>query len=346
MNLSLKRIAGLVGGEVRGNDRVKISGVAPFESASAGDITFAESLKRLKKITDTAAGAVVVPKDFEYEGKPLLRVENPKVAFAKLVEVFHPRKKPAPGIDPGAVIGKNFSCGKDVSVAPGTVIADYVSLGNRVILHPHVFIGEHVTIGDDTEIFPNVTILERCAIGNRVIVHSGTVIGSDGFGFAPDGEAFRKIPQIGIVQIDDDVEIGACNTIDRAAFGKTWLQKGVKTDNLIQIAHNVTVGENSILVAQAGISGSVTVGKNVIIAGQAGISGHLTIGDHAVIGPQTGVIAPVPSGAVVSGSPERPHTEHRRIQRTFSHLPEMKKRLDTLEKQVAVLLEKYNSTER
>ena len=200
-------------------------------------------------------------------------------------------------------------------------------------------IGDDVEIGDDTEVFPNVTIFERCKIGNRVIIHSGTVIGSDGFGFAPDGEAYYKIPQIGIVQIDDDVEIGACNTIDRASFGKTWIQKGVKTDNLVQIAHNVIVGENSILVAQVGISGSATIGRHAIIAGQAGISGHLSIGDGVIIGPQSGVVRSVPNGKVVSGAPERPHRQHVRIQHIITRLPQIKKKLDTLEKRLNTLEE-------
>ena len=184
------------------------------------------------------------------------------------------------------------------------------------------------------EIHPNVTILERCKIGNRVIIHAGAVIGSDGFGFAPEGEKYYKVPQIGIVQIDDDVEIGALNAIDRATFGKTWIQRGVKTDNLVHIAHNVIVGENSILVAQVGISGSVTIGKHAVFAGQAGVAGHLNIGDNVIIGPQAGVAKSVPNGEVLSGSAAIPHRLWLRVQRVLPMLPEILKRLAEVEKRL------------
>jgi UDP-3-O-[3-hydroxymyristoyl] glucosamine N-acyltransferase len=332
--LTLTRIADLVGGQIQGDGRVELSGAAPFETAAGDEITYAENAKLLRKIDATDAGAVIVPKDFDGTGKTLLKVGNPKVAFAKVLEILYPRKQPPNGIHPGATIDQAFTCGKDVSIGPSVVIQDHVTVGDRVIIHPHVFIGAHVTIGDDTEVFPNVTILDRCRIGNRVVIHAGTVIGSDGFGFAPEGETYYKIPQVGIVQIDEDVEIGACNTIDRATFGKTWIQKGVKTDNLVMIAHNVTVGENTILVAQVGISGSVTIGKHVIIAGQAGIAGHITLEDGAIIGPQTGVVKSVAKNQVVSGTPERPHRKNIRIQHIIAQLPELKKTIETLEKRL------------
>jgi len=332
--LTLTRIADLVGGQIQGDGRMELSGAAPFETAAPDEIAYAENAKLLKNIDATDAGAVIVPQDFDGTGKTLLKVENPKVAFAKVLEIFYPRKQPPNGTHPGATIGSAVTCGKDVSIGPSVVIQDHVTLGDRVIIHPHVFIGAHVTIGDDTEIFPNVTILDRCRIGNRVMIHAGTVIGSDGFGFAPEGETYYKIPQIGIVQIDDDVEIGACNTIDRATFGKTWIQKGVKTDNLVMIAHNVTVGENSILVAQVGISGSATIGKHVIIAGQAGIAGHITLEDGVIVTPQAGVAKSVAKNQVVSGSPERPHRQNARIQYIITRLPELKKKVETLEKRL------------
>jgi UDP-3-O-[3-hydroxymyristoyl] glucosamine N-acyltransferase len=189
-------------------------------------------------------------------------------------------------------------------------------------------------IGDDVTLFPNVTILERCRIGNRVIVQAGSVIGSDGFGYAPDGRMYRKIRHIGIVQIDDDVEIGAGNTIDRATFGRTWIQRGVKTDNLVHVAHNVTVGEDTVLVAQVGISGSVTIGRHVIIAGQAGVSGHLDIGDDVIIGPRGGVAKSIPAGEVVSGAPEMPNRAWLKVQRIIPRLPEFKKKMEDIEKRV------------
>ncbi len=266
-------------------------------------------------------------------------MDNPQLAFARVLTFFHPHSKPAyftgsGGISSNAYIGKKFVCGKDVSIAPFVVIGNNVVFGDRVTLHPNVVIGDNVAIGNDVQIYPNVTLLERCRIGSRVIIHAGTVIGSDGFGFAPDGEKYYKIPHTGIVQIDDDVEIGAGNTIDRAVFDKTWIQRGVKTDNLVHIAHNVTVGENSVIVAQVGISGSVTIGKHVILAGQAGVAGHLTIGDGATIGPQTGVVRSVPGGKVVSGTLEMPHKLWLRVQRILPNLPELKKKLLEIEKRL------------
>jgi UDP-3-O-[3-hydroxymyristoyl] glucosamine N-acyltransferase len=208
-----------------------------------------------------------------------------------------------------------------------------------------VVIGDHVVIGSDVEIFPNVSLLTGTRIGNRVAIHAGTVIGSDGFGYTPDDGVYHKIPHLGIVQIDDDVEIGAGNTIDRATYGKTWIQRGVKTDNLVHIAHNVVVGENTLLVAQVGISGSTTIGRQSILAGQVGVSGHLKIGDRVTIGPQSGIAGSIPDGVVVSGSPELPHKQWLRIQRIIPRLPEMKKKLAELEKRLNELENTQNNTE-
>ena len=334
MELTIAKIAELVGGDIQGDGSVMIRGVAPFEHASSRDITFAAGSKFLKRIEETEAGAVIVPREFQHPEKRLIKVDNPPVAFAKVMETFHPRSDKPAAIHPNACIGENFTCGDQVLISPFAVIEDNVTMGDRVKLHPHVFIGNHVTIGDDVEIFPNVTVLERCGIGNRVTIHAGSVIGSDGFGFAPDGERHHKIPQLGIVQIDDDVEIGALNAIDRATFGRTWIQKGVKTDNLIQIAHNVTVGEHSILVAQVGISGSVEIGKHVTIAGQAGIAGHLNLGEGAIIGPRCGVVKDVPAGETVVGEPATPATRYFRVIKVFLELPEIKKQLNKLEKRL------------
>jgi len=222
-------------------------------------------------------------------------------------------------------------------VGPCAVIGDRVRCGRQAKIYAGVVIGPEVIIGDDVTIYPNVTIGERCRIGNRVIIHPGTVIGSDGFGFAPDGEGYTKIPHTGIVQIDDDVEIGANNTIDRGTFGKTWLKKGVKTDNLVQIAHNVTVGEHSVLVAQVGISGSTTLGRHAILAGQAGVSGHLRIGDNVTIGPQAGVAKSIESGRTMSGSPELPHRLWLKVSRINPRLPDLMKSLSKLEKRLKTL---------
>ena len=258
MEITLSSIADLVKGEISGDGNQKIRGAASFEDAKCDEITFAGQPKFLKKIDETEAGAILVPRRFQAPTKNTVRVENPQIAFIQVLKLFYPVLKPDPGISQHASIGRSFKCGQDVSIAPFSVIGNKVTLGHRVVLHPNVVIGDNVKLGDDVRVFPNVTILERCIIGSRVTIHAGSVIGSDGFGFVPEGKRYIKIPHTGIVQIDDDVEIGANNAIDRATFGKTWIQSGVKTDNLVHIAHNVTVGENTLLVAQVGLSGSTS----------------------------------------------------------------------------------------
>ena len=333
MKVPISKIAALVQGNIIGDSNKMISGAAPFEQAGENEITVAGNAKFFKKMGDCLAAAIIVPRDVNTGARNLVQVDNPMVAFAKTLQYFHPPVQPQAGIHPGAVIGQEFNHGQGLTVGPVAVIGRHVTVGDRVWLHPGVVIGDKVVMGDDVVIHPNVTIQERCVIGNRVIIHAGTVIGSDGFGFAPDGNCYHKIPHTGIVQIDDDVEIGANNAIDRGTFGKTHIGQGVKTDNLVHIAHNVSVGANTVLVAQVGISGSVTIGKNAILAGQAGVAGHLTIGDGATVGPQTGVGRPVPDGQIVSsGIPEMPHRIWLRVQRLIPKLPEFSKRLSGLEK--------------
>jgi len=340
MRISLKEIADAVDGRLNGDPDMMIDGVSPFETAGPYQITLAGTPKFLKRISDTRARAVIVPMKCEAGEKPLVRVKNPQVAFARVVELFHPHRVPEGFTSPHAHIGEDFVAGEAVTVSHGVVIGDRVSLGDRVRLHPGVVIGDAVTIGSDVEVYPNVTIRDKCRIGNRVIIHAGTVIGSDGFGFAPDGERYYKIPHTGIVRIDDDVEIGALNAIDRATFGETRIQKGVKTDNLVHIAHNVTVGENTVLVAQVGISGSTSIGRHAILAGQVGVSGHLNIGNNVTIGPQAGIAKSIPDDSIMSGSPEMPHSQWLRVQTVVPRLPEMKKQIAELEKRLKALEEK------
>lgn len=338
MTRSIAQIAKEVGGEAVGDAGKMISGAAPFENAGSEDITFAAGAGYLKTIEKTGAGAVIVPKNFESPSVTLIRVDTPQLAFAKVLRLFYPACIPSwfesPGLSSNACIGKDVRIGKDSNVGPFAVIGDNARIGDRVKIHPHAVIGDGVSIGDDTEIFPNVTIFENCVIGNRVSVHAGTVIGSDGFGYAPDGEKYYKIIHRGIVEIGDDVEIGSGNTIDRATFGKTIIGNGVKTDNLVHIAHNVTVGDNTVIVAQVGIAGSVTIGKHAILAGQAGVTGHLSIGDNVIIGPQSGIAKSIPDGQVVSGSPEIPHKLWLRVQRLIPKLPEIAKRVSAIEKRL------------
>jgi len=339
METVLSRLAEIVGGEVDGDGQKPITAAGPFESAGSDEITYAGSAKFLKRLDETKAGAIIVPKTFRSAGKNLIKVENPQVAFAAILSYFNPPTRRYKGISSACHIGKQLTCGTDVSIAPHAVIGDDVSIGDRTQIYPNVVICDRVTIGNGTVIYPNVTIRENSVIGSRVIIHAGTVIGSDGYGFAQDGNTHVKIPQLGTVQIDDDVEIGAVNTIDRAAFDKTWIQRGVKTDNLVHIGHNVIIGEDSLIIAQVGISGSVTVGKNVIIAGQAGVNHHLTIGDNARIAARGKVYRSVPPGQTISGT-HMPHSLWLRLYRILPQLPELKKRLVALEKKLGEVLAK------
>ena len=334
MEVPVWKIAKLVQGEVVGDGDFLIRGVAPFEDARPDDITFAASASYKKRLDETRAAAVIVTHEVGESKKILVRVENPSLALAKASTLFHPIRRPEVGISRYAHVGRNFAFGKEVSIYPGVYIGDDVTLGDRVTLCPGVVVGKGVATGDDVFVHPNVSILERCQIGSRVLIHAGSVIGSDGFGFASDGGRYHKIPQVGIVRIDDDVEIGACNAIDRATFGRTWIKRGVKTDNLVHIAHNVVVGEDTVLVAHVGISGSVTIGSHAILAGQAGVAGHLTIGSGATVGPRAGVTRSVPEGQIVSGFPAVPHRLWLKASNIIPKLPDMNKKLRELEKRI------------
>lgn len=334
MEFPVRKIAELVRGEVVGDGDFIIRGVAPFENAGPDDITFAASASYKKRVDETRAAAVIVSHGVCESKKILVRVENPSLALAKVSTLFHPVCRPVIGISQDAHVGKDFKYGIDVSVYPCVFIGDYVTLGDRVTLYPGVVVANGVAIGDDVVVYPNVSILERCQIGSRVVIHAGSVIGSDGFGFASDGDRYYKIPQVGTVRIDDDVEIGACNAIDRATFGRTWIKRGVKIDNLVHIAHNVVVGEDTVLVAQVGISGSVTIGNHAILAGQAGVAEHVTIGNGVTIGPQAGIAKSIQDGQIVSGFPGMPHRLWLKASSIIPKLPDMKKKLRELEKRI------------
>lgn len=333
--VTLAELVDIIGGDIAGDANKPICGIAPIDTAGKNDITFADSAKALKQLEGIHAGAVIVPCSFTSSvSVNLVYSSSPRLTFARALRYFYPKSPPDAGISRKASIGADLRAGRDVSIGPSVVIGDNVVLGDRVCLYPGVVVGDNVKIGDDSEVYPNVTILADCYVGSRVIIHSGTVIGSDGYGFVPDGDTHFKIPQVGIVQIEDDVEIGACNTIDRATFGRTWIRQGVKTDNQVHIGHNVTIGENSLIVAQVGIAGSTSIGRNVTLAGQAGISGHINIGDAATVGPQAGVSRSVAQGEVVSGTPEMPHRQWLKVNRIIARLPEIKKRVDKLEAMV------------
>ncbi|MCP3951136.1 MAG: UDP-3-O-(3-hydroxymyristoyl)glucosamine N-acyltransferase [Desulfobacterales bacterium] len=338
MQLTVGEIADIIDGKISGDARVEINGVAVFETAASTDITYIDSAKFLKTIGETRAGGVIVPEDFGGPAPcPVIRTANPKLGFARILEVFHPDQPIAPGISPRADIGENTVIGQDVSINAFVSIGARVSLGDRVNLYPGVCIGADTIIGDDTVIYPNVTIMDHCCIGKRVKIHAGSVIGSDGFGFVPDGNTHFKIKHIGSVQIDEDVEIGANNTIDRGTFGKTHICRGVKTDNLVHVAHNVTVGEDTLLVGQVGIAGSASIGKHAIVAAQAGVGQHVTVGDNAIVGPQAGLTKSIEKGAIYSGTLAMPHNLWMRAQGVMRHLPALKKKIDKIEKRLHLL---------
>ncbi|MBU4478350.1 MAG: UDP-3-O-(3-hydroxymyristoyl)glucosamine N-acyltransferase [Candidatus Omnitrophica bacterium] len=338
MKKTLKEIAQLIDGAVVGDDRIEITGVCGIKEAKEGDITFVANPKYVALMRHTKASAIITTSDVKKTLKPLIVTENPSLAFAKLLSLVAPNEVTHfKGIHPTAIVGENVTLGKDIVIHPYVVVEDNVGIGDNTILCAGVFVGHNTKIGSDTVIYPHVSIRERVTIGARVIIHSGTVIGSDGFGFATVKGLHHKIPQIGTVIIEDDVEIGANVTIDRARFDKTLIKHGTKIDNLVQIAHNVVIGENTIVVAQTGISGSTIIGKNVILAGQSGIIGHISIGDNAVVAAQAGVTKSVPDNTCVSGYPAKPHKKAKRINACVQKLPDLYKLVNKLEEKITAI---------
>jgi UDP-3-O-[3-hydroxymyristoyl] glucosamine N-acyltransferase len=346
MEKKLKELASLVDGEVVGNGEVTIRGVAPIEEARAGEITFIAHTRYLAQLNETQASAVIVSPSISEANKPLLRVANPYLAFAKILQVYAHRPYKPRGIAQQAWVCSTATVGKDVSIYPFVYVGDHAEIGTRVVLFPGVFVGDNTVIGDDTVAYANVSIYQGCRIGKRVILHSGVVIGGDGFGFTKDGRRNVKIPQVGIVEIEDDVEIGANTTVDRAAMGKTTIKRGVKIDNLVQVAHSVTIGEDSLIVALAGIAGSARIGANVIIGGQVGVGDHIEIGDNVMVGPQSGVAKDIASNQVVTGRPPIPHKEFVRASLTYPKLPQMWRKIGHLEARLGDLEEEKSRRKR
>lgn len=334
----LEELAAMVGGEVVGDGSIEISGVAGIREAQAGEITFLANPKYESYLAATRASAVIAGANGSFRGS-IIRVANPYLAFLKVVRLFcaSPRDKYPRGIHPTAVIAPDVVLGEEVSIGAFVVIENGVRIGNGTTVRPLVCIGTEVDIGADCLIYSGVAVRERCRIGSRVIIHPNAVIGSDGFGYAKDKGEHHKIPQIGIVHVEDDVEIGANTTIDRATTGVTLIRHGSKIDNLVQIAHNVQIGENSVIAAQVGISGSTELGRDVVLAGQAGLVGHITIGDGARVGAQAGVTKNIPSAASVSGYPAREHSFARRICAATARLPDLLKDFYNLRRRVEAL---------
>jgi UDP-3-O-[3-hydroxymyristoyl] glucosamine N-acyltransferase len=335
MNLTLDEIAKRVDGTVAGDGRTVIRGVNGLKEAGPGEISFLANRKYASLLDSTRASAVIV---VEGMGAPIpsIAVKNPDLAFARVAEIFVGGASPfTAGIHATAVVAPGASLGRDVSIGAHAVVEEGASVGDGTVLAPQVYVGRGARIGPGCLLYPQVVVRERCVLGARVILHSGAVVGSDGFGYATEDGVHQKIPQTGIVVIEDDVEIGAGTTVDRARFGRTLIRKGTKIDNLVQVAHNVEIGEHCLLAAQTGIAGSTRVGHHVMMGGQVGVTGHLELGDGAIATAQSGVDKSVPPGAVVSGSPARPRQQHLRglasVERLSEALREIRKLRQELE---------------
>ncbi|MDI6839910.1 MAG: UDP-3-O-(3-hydroxymyristoyl)glucosamine N-acyltransferase [bacterium] len=330
--MKLAEIAKLVTGKLNGDPELEVSRIARIEEAESGDITWFSHPRYRKWLNKTHASCIIVPKGMSGASISTIELENPSLAIAKLLQEFYPKPIPQKGISKLVQIDATAKIGKGVSIGAFVYIGKDSVVGNRVTIFPHVYIGDNVAIGDDTHIYPNVTIEDNVVIGNRVIIYSGAVIGSDGFAYTRVKGKHERIPHCGGVILEDDVEIGALSTVDRAVIGNTIIKKGTKIDNLVHIAHNVVIGEHSIIVAQVGIAGSTRIGKNVTIAGQAGLTDHLIIGDNVVIGAQAGVTKDVRNGMTVSGYPARPHLASKKAYGLLIKLPELFKRVRRLER--------------
>ena len=335
--MRLGELAERLGCRLEGDGGLEISGVRGLEDAGPQDLTFVAQERYLSRLAGSAAAAVILAEGWPPTDRPALRTSNPTLAFAHVLSLFHPAPVPAPGIHPTAVVAPDARVAPSASVGPLPAVGSGAEVGADTILEAHVAVGAGVRIGQGCRIFPQVTLRDGVVLGDRVTVHSGTVIGADGFGYARDGHRYVKIPQVGRVVIEDDVEIGANVTIDRATLGETRIGRGTKIDNLVQIGHNVRVGADTVIVAQVGISGSSRIGSRVTLAGQVGVVDHVEIGDDVIVGAQAGVTKDIPPGTVVLGSPAIPHGEFKRQLAATARLPEMRKILRALEERLAAL---------
>jgi len=337
MGKTLEEIASSLDCAYEGDGATSIEGVAGIREAKKGDITFVANPKYLKELRGTSASAVVAATGVDTAGLPVIRAENPYFAFSRIVRMFAPVKETVPGVHQGANVCEGAVIGEGASVYPNAFVEKGAHIGARSIIYPGAYVGEGSTVGEDCTIYPNVVIRDGVRIGDRVIIHGGTVVGADGFGYATDKGIHHKIPQIGGVLIEDDVELGANVTVDRGALGDTVIKRGSKIDNLVMIAHNVVIGEGSIIVAQAGISGSTVLGHHVVLAGQVGLVGHLNIGDGVQVGAKSGVSRDLEAWQAYSGIPAIAHKEWLKVQAVLPRLPELKKQLAELARRVEEL---------
>ena len=344
---SLAVLADLVGGCVSGDPSTSVSGVAPLDLAGPDQISFLANPKYKEKLADCSAAAVIAhPSLSGSVAIPLIIVENPYLAFAKILTFFEVSPHVAQGVMAGAHVHSDAILGENVTIAPGAVVSAGVRIGKGTQLHSGAVIGEDAVVGENCLLHANVTVREKCVLGDRVILQPGAVVGSDGFGFAPDGSSYFKIPQAGYVVIEDDVEIGSCSCVDRGTLGVTRVARGAKIDNLVQIAHNVQIGEDTIIVAQTGIAGSTTIGKHCTFGGQTATAGHIKIGDNVTLAARGGIANNVDSNQVLAGAPAMPHRNWLKATMTMPHLPEMRKELRQLKKEMAELKSKLAKEDR
>jgi UDP-3-O-[3-hydroxymyristoyl] glucosamine N-acyltransferase len=336
--VKLRELAGRLGCELLGDGEAEATGVAGIEEAGPGDVTFVANPRYARHLAATRAAAVILAPGQDAP-VPRLVSTQPYLAFARAVALLRPPARPAPGVHPSAQVDPSAELGPGVHVGPLAVVGPGARVGARTALHPHVVLYEGVEVGEDCVLHSGVQVRERCRLGSRVVVQNGAVIGADGFGFARDGEGrYHKFPQVGIVVIEDDVEIGALTAVDRAALGETRIGRGSKLDNLVQVGHSVTIGEDTVLAGQVGIAGSTRVGSRVTLAGQVGVAGHLAIGDGVVATAQTGIPGSVDAGAVVSGYPAIDNRSWLKASAVFARLPELQRRVRELERRVASAL--------
>jgi UDP-3-O-[3-hydroxymyristoyl] glucosamine N-acyltransferase len=341
MEKTLKELADYVGGEVAGDGNIKIKGVMTIDEASEGYITFVSNKKYIRKLEQTGASAIIASPDIDIKDKNLLITKNPYLAFAKVVDLMMNPEKVYPGtLDDSARVSDSAELGSNVTVYPFVFIGESVKVADNVVLYPGVYVGDDCRIGKDTIIHPNAVIHKGTIIGERVVIHSNVVVGCSGFGYAPDGSTYFKIPQVGITVIEDDVDIGANTTINRAVLGETRIRRGTKIDSEVIIAHNVEIGEDTLVTSQVGIAGSVTIGNNVILAGGSGVAGHIKVGDNVKVGGWTGVTKDLPPGGTFLGTPAIEIERMRKCYLIIQKLPEMKETVKDLQRKIKQLEEK------